>query len=198
MIELDADKMMLKGAEYLMPVLQPLGFEFSIVKSGVSCGGPFCEAEFSLGPRRIELHFRRQLGLVRYHIGNVNASHKSYIQALSAETESQYLQIYHDPMDGFRRLAHDFALIRSDYMENEAQILIKAAEAERRWNAEQNKRMMVFYSGDSRTKSKARDAFREGKYDAVVKLLNKLQYPNDLTLAEQKMLAIAHRKLKTR
>ena len=118
MCELDAVKLMREGAEHLKPVLEPLGFEFGIVKSGGSCGGCFCEAEFSLGPRRIEFHFRGQLGLVRYHLNEVNASHKSYIQALSAESESQYLQIYHDPMDGFRRLADDFNLIRSDFMEH--------------------------------------------------------------------------------
>ena len=125
-------EMMKEGARYLMSVLQPLGFVFRIVQTGASSGGTFCQAEFSCKRRKIELHFRWGLGMVLYHIGDISVSHKAYIEALGAGSASRYPGFYNDKMEAFRSLAHDFALIRSDFIDGEGRILAEAAAAEGR------------------------------------------------------------------
>ena len=120
--------MMTEGATHLAPVLAPLGFTFRIVGTGASSGGPFCEAEFAGADRRVELHFRHAVGMVRWHIGDTSASHGAYMEALGRS--ASYPQSQDDEMEGFRCLARDFSLIRTDFIEGDGGVLATVAEAE--------------------------------------------------------------------
>jgi len=192
----DVLKMMSDGAEYMKAALEPFGFKFRILKTGNSSGGKFCEAKFTRDNRRIELHFRWSLGLVRYHYGNINASHESYIEALGMQNKSQFPGFYEDELEGFQKLAQDIDLIRSDFIEGDCNILHKAAETGARRDAEKYQQNMIGYVGDTRARSQAREAFREKRYTDVVNLLGGLHYPDDLSKAEQRMYEIARQRKK--
>jgi hypothetical protein len=54
----------------LAEVLGPAGFEFIQMDEGVGIGGPFASGAFLKGDRRLEIHVRSSLSLVRYHVGD--------------------------------------------------------------------------------------------------------------------------------
>jgi hypothetical protein len=60
-------EILLRGKEELDPLLTPQGFYFEFRSEGPSSGGPFAWGEFVRGDRRLELHFRDSLGLVRLY-----------------------------------------------------------------------------------------------------------------------------------
>jgi hypothetical protein len=87
---------LLQGVEILSLVLSPKGFKFRFGGTGTASGGDFAWGEFVKGNRRLELHVGRNLGLVRYHIGEDTASHEAYMCQLGANLRRQY--------PGFRKI----------------------------------------------------------------------------------------------
>jgi hypothetical protein len=71
-----------KGSAILHPVLCKHGFEFKWGGSGHSSGGPFAFGAFVNGERKLELHYRHSLGLVRYHFGKLSLDHESYMRVV--------------------------------------------------------------------------------------------------------------------
>ena len=190
----DPTELMDRGAKHLKASLHPLGFVFRVVGSGESSGGPYCAAEFCYEDRRIELHYRHGLGMVRYHIGNASVSHESYVESLGVRDQCRYPGFYDDKMEGFRCLAHDLTLIINDFVNGNGRYHSRAAAAEKRKTNLASHELMVDAVGDNRARSQARVAFREKRYAEVVRLLTSLQYPDDLSRAESKMLEIARGK----
>jgi len=181
--------MMTEGARHLASLLAPLGFAFRVIRTGSSSGGPFCEAEFVGADRKVELHFRHGLGLVRWHVGDISASHGAYMEALGGSASASGSQ--DDKMEAFRCLARDFSLIRTDFIEGEGGGLAKAAKTEEANDVAKNRELMVGYTGDAASRSQARDAFRSEDYAKVVRLLSGLSYPEDMTSTEKEMYALA-------
>ena len=70
------------GVLAVAEVLAPHGFKFWFRESGTSSGGPFAFGDFVRGDRRLELHVRHGLGLVRYHFCPHSASHECYMKEL--------------------------------------------------------------------------------------------------------------------
>jgi hypothetical protein len=96
------------GRGILEPKLIPHGFVWVAGAAGQSSGGIFACGEFVRGNRRLEIHFRHSLGLVKYHVGDAALDHASYMRAvLGATGGNQYPGFSSDPIDGFRHLAHD-------------------------------------------------------------------------------------------
>jgi len=96
------------GRAILDPVLEPHGFNYFETSAGKGSGGYFASAEYSIGDRRLELHFRYSLGLVRYHFGFMSLSHEEYMTAkLGGSGRSAYPGFSADPIDGFRHLRED-------------------------------------------------------------------------------------------
>jgi hypothetical protein len=100
-----------EGARELESVLCPHGFEFVQIAAGPSSGGPFASGEYRRADRRLELHVRRSLGLVTYHVGRDGLSHEELMRAVFAAIggrhTSEYPGFSSDPIDGFRHLAGD-------------------------------------------------------------------------------------------
>lgn len=96
------------GVQILAPALSQHGFKFEFGESGQSSGGDFAVGSFSKGDRRLELHFRRALGLVAYHCAGRSLSHTEYIRAMPlARGANAYPGYSSDPLDGFRHLHQD-------------------------------------------------------------------------------------------
>jgi len=127
--------------------------------------------------------------MVRWHIGEISASHTAYMAALCSGASSSWSQ--DDMMEAFRCLARDFSLIRTDFIEGDGGVLAEAAKAEEAHDVAMNCELMIGYTGDMASRSQAREAFRSEDYAEVVRLLSGLSYPEDMTLAEKKMYTMA-------
>jgi hypothetical protein len=99
------------SARELEAVLGTHQFEFIQTGAGPSSGGHFASGEYRRGDRRLELHVRYSLGMVRSHVGPNSLRHEDLTRAQRALTggmeAAQYPGFSNDPLDGFRHLAED-------------------------------------------------------------------------------------------
>ena len=100
-----------RGVAELAEVLGPAGFAFTPADDDDGSGGASASGEFRRGERRLELHVRRSLGLVRYHFGEESLSHEDLVRGVRAldriSAEAQYPGFSDDPAAGFRHLRVD-------------------------------------------------------------------------------------------
>ena len=178
------------GVLAIAEVLAPHGFCFVFRESGKSSGGPFASGEFVRGERRLELHVRESLGLVRYHVGSRSASHEYYMKELGVWPQCDYPGFPNDPLDPFVRLAHDVRFA-GEFMSGNARLLLRASEREKEALAERAERDGQRFVGDVQTLQQMRDAFRLCAYDQVVQLAATLALPEKMTAAQRRMLEIA-------
>jgi len=181
---------LLEGAKILDPVLLPKGFRFQLRREGKGSGGNFAWGEFVHEDRRLELHFRQSLGLVRYHVGDQSASHESYMGQLGVWDQCRYPGFSNDPAVAFHDLAHDLRMA-DDFLSASAAVLRAAAAREASDTGRQDKVAMAGYVGDVRQRQELREQFREGNYDQVVALAETLRYPEQMTESERQIVAIA-------
>jgi hypothetical protein len=98
---------LLEGAEILEKVVAAKDFHFQFRGEGKSSGGTFAWGEFVREDRRLELHVRFNLGLVRYHVGTESASHDYYMRELGVRERCHYPGFSEHPKQAFLGLAHD-------------------------------------------------------------------------------------------
>jgi hypothetical protein len=187
---------LLTGAEILGRILVPNGFEFHLRGVENGSGGKSAWGEFVRNDRRLELHFRFSLGLVRYHVRRWSASHESYMRELGVWSQCRYPGFSEKPVDAFHDLAHDLKFA-DDFLTGRAASL-KRASAMDTINVDSRKaREMARYVGDTRKRDDLRDSFREKRYGDVVKLAKELKYPKLMRQSELKMVEIARKQAKT-
>jgi len=184
---------LLNGAKILEPVLLPKSFRFQFREEGRGSGGSFAWGEFVREDRRLELHFRHSLGLVRYHVGDQCASHESYMRELGVLDQRRYPGFSEDPAAAFHDLAYDIGLA-DDFLSGSAAVLRRAATREASDAAEQDKRTTAGYVGDLRQRQELQERFREGSYGQVVALAEALRYPEGMTESECRMVEIARKR----
>lgn len=122
-----------RGAAELAEVLTPAGFEFIQTEDGVGTNSPFAHGEFFRGDRRLELHVRSSLTLVRYHFGEESLAHEDLVRGVRAlegiSAEGQYPGFSTDPMTSFRHLRHDIEKFGAIFLRGGA----KAFRALNKW-----------------------------------------------------------------
>ena len=182
-----------EGAKILESVLLPMGFQFRFRGEGRASGGDFAWGEFVREDRKLELHFRHSLGLVRYHVGDQSASHEPYMRELGVWEQCRYPGFSENAADSFYDLAHDVGLAE-DFLSGSAVSLRKAATNEERDTVARNEDLMVRYSGDSRTREQLCSRFQEKRYRDVVALAKQLKYPDRITESERQMIDIARKR----
>ncbi len=181
---------MLEGMQFVEAILRSKGFRFHFRAEGKGAGGQFAWGEFVRKDRRLELHYRWNLGLVRYHAGDQSVSHESYMRELGVSDQCEYPGFSGVPEDAFRGLAHDLTLA-DDFVIGSAVILRQAAakervDATRRFQADEQR-----YVGDTRALNELRSLFREGRYNEVLQLAKSLKYPDRMAHSERRMVEIA-------
>jgi hypothetical protein len=133
-------ELLARGAAELAELLGPAGFEFVETEDGESSGGDFASGEFRRGDRRLELHVRSSLGLVRYHFGDESLSHADLVRGVRAldrlSEEGAYPGFSEDPMAGFRHLRHDLDRFGGVFLRGGA----KAFRALHKWVTKNPKR----------------------------------------------------------
>jgi hypothetical protein len=122
-----------RGVAELAGVLGPAGFEFVGTEEGADSGGAFAIGEFHRGDRRLELHARSSLSLVRYHFDEQSLSHEELVRGVRAlehiSEEGKYPGFSEDPMAGFRHLRHDLDRFGGVFLRGGA----KAFRALKKW-----------------------------------------------------------------
>jgi hypothetical protein len=122
-----------RGVAELAEVLGPAGFTYAAVEEDEGSGGPYAIGEFRKGERRLELHFRYSLGLVRYHFGDESLSHEDLVRGVRAvdhiAAEAQYPGFSDDPASAFHRLRVDIERFGDVFLNRGA----KAFRALKKW-----------------------------------------------------------------
>lgn len=185
---------LIDGAEILKPLLRSKGFRFRINSEGTGSGGKFASGAFIRKDRRIELHFRHSLGLVRYHVGKESASHESYMRELRVWDRCRYPGFSDDPLDAFAGLAHDLSFA-DDFLDGSAAVLRRAAAKEAAESAARHADSMAGYAGDKTKTDQLRRCFHEKRYDDVIRLAGDLKYPDRISESERKMVEMARKRL---
>ncbi|MGH9718299.1 MAG: hypothetical protein ACRD4R_16440 [Candidatus Acidiferrales bacterium] len=182
-----------KGVKVLKPLLRPKGFRFRFGREGNGSGGPYAWGEFVRKDRRLQLHFRYSLGLVRYYVGEESASHESYMRELEVWDQCRYPGFSDDPLGAFVGLAHDLSFA-SDFLCGSAAMLRQAVAKEAANTATRQADLMARDVGDKRKIDQLRQSFRDKRFSQVVQLAAQLKYPDRMSESERKMVGIAQRR----
>lgn len=128
----EAEEMLQRGSALLNPLLFAYGFTFHTVGSGGSSGGSFAFGEFRRDDRRLELHFRHSLGMVRYHLASRSMSHENYMcSVIGRPNSSHYPGFSNDPLDAFRHLLLDLEEHGSAFLAGtDASLYVRIDQAE--------------------------------------------------------------------
>jgi hypothetical protein len=186
--------MLLAGVNILDGVMRAAGFVFEFRDEGRGSGGPFAWGEYVRDNRRLELHFRGSLGLVRYHVADHSASHEAYMRGLGAWEQCQYPGFSEEPLDGFVDLAADLAHA-TDFLRADAMVLRRVAAEESTATAAKTQEFMAGWVGDAAALEHMRSLFRAQHYRQVVEIFAQLKYPQRISSSERKMVEIARRKV---
>jgi hypothetical protein len=121
------------GAAELAKVLEPAGFIFIDGGEESGGGGPSASGDFLKGDRRLELHVRSSLGLVRYHFGDYAITHEDFVRGVRGTDRiagpSEYPGFGDDPLAGFRHLRADLERFGGVFLTGGA----KAFRALKKW-----------------------------------------------------------------
>jgi hypothetical protein len=102
------DETLREGCSILDPAMHRHGFSFKEGPAGPSSGGPYASGVYVNGDRKLEVHFRRSLGLITYHFGRASVDHESYMHSLlGTNGGNKYPGFSEDPLDAFKELAYD-------------------------------------------------------------------------------------------
>lgn len=122
-----------EGAAELAKVLEPAGFIFIEGGETSGSGGPSASGDFLRDDRRLELHVRSSLGLVRYHFGDYTIEHEDFVRGVRGTERiagpSQYPGFTDDPLAGFRHLRADLERFGAVFLTGGA----KAFRALKKW-----------------------------------------------------------------
>jgi hypothetical protein len=109
-----------RGIAVLNPLMWAHGFFFLRGLSGLSSGGHFASGKYVKWNRwshNLELHFRYELGLVRYYLGGHSLPHEVFMRTvLGPAKDSRCPGFRNDPMETFRDLRYDLANYGTDFL----------------------------------------------------------------------------------
>ena len=118
-----------ESSKILDHVLHSHFFKFHLEGSGPSSGGPFAQGVYTNGTRKLELHFRHTLGLVRYHFGNLSMTHDSYMYAvLGPQGGNRYPGFPENPLLAFENLKSDLENYSSAFLVGDEKEFARCAE----------------------------------------------------------------------
>jgi hypothetical protein len=122
-----------RGVVELAAVLEPAGFVFSDTSDESDSGGPSASGEFLRRDRRLEIHVRFALGLVRYHFGDYSVSHEDFVRGVRGteriDGPGEYPGFSDDPLAGFHHLRADLERFGAVFLTGGA----KAFRALKKW-----------------------------------------------------------------
>ena len=130
----EASAILQEGRKYIDPIMEANGFHWKDGRSGNSSGGFSDSGEYIKENRKLELHFRWSLGMVKYHIGESQISHENYMLHLAGKGKATYPGFSKEPLDAFKHLADDLQKYGEDFLSGDGTKLIGAVEKQKEKN----------------------------------------------------------------
>ena len=185
------------GLAQVSPFFDSLGFTSSRDKPSYDKSGTSYSARFVRSPLSVELNHLFSLGPVIYSIREFSVEHVFYIQALGATAAARFPSFADDSISGYAALLHDLRNLLTPFFTGPEEDFIAIAKRymHEQQQQEHDTRDLAYYStGEDRLKARARELFREGRYDEVVQIESEIKFPGLVTSAESKMFSLARKR----
>jgi hypothetical protein len=186
------------GLSQLIPFFESRGFSLSQCEPYTDKAGTSYSARFVRFPRSIELSHLYSLGPVVYSIREFSVEHTFYIQALGKSAAAQFPSFVDDSTSGYPAMLHDLQNLLSPFFTGPEENFIAIAKRymhEQRQQQERDTRDLAYHStGEHRLKARARELFRQGRYNEIVEIESQIAFPELLTSSEQQIFAVARRR----
>jgi hypothetical protein len=183
------------GLSQLIPFFDSLGFAVTLGEPDIDKAGTSYSARFIRPPRSVELNHLYSLGPVIYSIRKFSVEHSFYINALGVSSAAQFPCFVDDSVSGYPALLHDLQHSLSSFFVGAEQTFIAIAErymqAQQQQHANDSRDLTYHATGEDRLKARARELFREGRYNGVVQIEAKIRYPELLTESERRIFELA-------
>jgi hypothetical protein len=183
------------GLAKVSPFFDSLGFSLSRAEPYSDKAGTSYSARFIRSSRSVELNHLYSLGPVIYSNREFSVEHTFYIQALGVTATAQFPSFADDSISGYPALLHDLQNLLSPFFTGPEGEFIAIAERymqEQQQQQEYDARDLAYHSrGEHRLKARARELFRQGRYDEVGQIESQIRFPELLTESERKIFALA-------
>ena len=183
------------GLSQLIPFFDFLGFALTRGEPDIDRAGTSYSARFLRSPRSVELNHLYSLGPVIYSIREFSVEHFFYINALGASSTAQFPCFVDDSVSGYPALLHDLKHLLSSFFVCPEEDFIAIAEQYRQGQHQQHEndsRDLTYHAtGEDRLKARARELFRQGRYDEVLQIEAQIRFPELLTESERKVFNLA-------
>ena len=183
------------GLSQLIPFFDAQGFSLTRSEPDVDKEGTSYSARFIRHPRSVELNHLYSLGPVIYSIREFSVEHTYYTQALGVTGSAQFPCFADDSISGYPALLHDLENLLSPFFVGSEDDFSAIAKqyllAQQRQNEADSRDLSYHATGEDRLKARARELFRQGRYDEIGQIESQLRFPELLTDSERKIFALA-------
>ena len=188
------------GLSQVIPFFASRGFLLSRGEPDSDKPGTSYSARFSRSPRTVELNHLYSLGPVIYSVREFSVEHTFYINELGLTNAAQFPCYVDDSISGYPALLHDLENLLLPYFAGPEDDFIAIAKRYMKAQQQQHEdgtRDLTYHStGEQRLKARARELFREGRFEDVVHIEAKILFPGLITDSERKIFSLARKKAK--
>ena len=183
------------GLAQVAPFFDSLGFLLSRDKPYTDKPGTSYSARFIRPPRSVELNHLHSLGPVIYSIREFSVEHSFYIKALGASSAARFPCFVDDSVSGYPALLHALQHLLSSFFVCPEEDFIAIAEqymqGQHKQHEDDSRDLTYHATGEDRLKARARELFRQGRYDEVLQIEAQIRFPELLTESERKLFNLA-------
>jgi hypothetical protein len=175
-----------------------LGFLLSRGEPYTVKAGTSYSARFIRPPRSVELNHLYSLGPVIYSIREFSVEHSYYIKALGACSAARFPCFVDDSISGYPALLHDLQHLLSSFFVCPEEVFIAISErymqGQQQQHEDDSRDLTYHATGEDRLKARARELFREGRYEEVLQIESKIKFPELLTPSERQLFTLAKKR----
>lgn len=186
------------GLSQLIPFFHSRGFSLSRSDPYIDKSGTSYSARFLRDPRSVDLSHLYSLGPVTYSIREFSVEHTFYIQALHLTAAARFPCYADDSLLGYPALLHDLENLLCPFFVGPEADFIRIAkqymQAQQQQHEDDSRDLTYYATGEGRLKARARELFRQGRYDEVVQIESQIRFPELVTASERQFFALARKR----
>jgi catechol 2,3-dioxygenase-like lactoylglutathione lyase family enzyme len=186
------------GLAQVAPFFDSLGFLLSRDKPYTDKPGTSYSARFIRPPRSVELNHLYSLGPVIYSIREFSMEHTFYTQALGLTAAAQFPRFVDDSVSGYPALLHDLENLLPPFFSGPEDDFVAIAkrymQAQQQQHEDDSRDLSYHATGEDRLKARARELFREGRYEEVLQIESKIKFTELLTPSERQLFTLAKKR----
>ena len=182
----------------LVPFFQSRGFSRARGEQYTDKAGTSYSARFVCPPRSVELNHLYSLGPVIYSIREFSVEHTFYVQALGLTAGAHFPCFTDDSISGYPALLYDLENLLSPFFtgaeDDFISIAIQYMQAQQQQQKTDSRDLTYHATGEDRLKARARELFREGRYEEVLQIESKIKFSELLTPSERQLFTLAKKR----